>query len=239
MKLPHFTQHGTRRDGDSLDVLDDETELLKELFDKWDETSPSNFGDRRAIVKAKWSHGTVGKLLLEHSAVWLASAEDVARTIQSFGRSSLADELIRQRELARPFVDHMAKVSRGVQPISLAITPEFVDAVNGLRQTIGPALSWLSREGSAGAEERLRGSREELKTAKFVRKHAPAHPGRHHFYDNLPMVVRLHSAFDRLAGFPWGESSLGNSRLARAYDQEALAQDQAKHRQRSERRNPV
>ena len=80
MKLPHFTQHGTRTSGDALDVFVEETDLLRQLFAKWNTTSP-NRSMGGAAVTAKWDHGTIGKLLLEHAAVRLAAAEDIARVL--------------------------------------------------------------------------------------------------------------------------------------------------------------
>ena len=35
MKLPHFTQHGSRTTGDALDLFADETVLLQKLLLMW------------------------------------------------------------------------------------------------------------------------------------------------------------------------------------------------------------
>ena len=76
MKLPHFTQHGTRTTGDALDLFVEETSLLRELFAKWHTTTPEpTMGEK--VVTAKWDHGTIGKLLLEHAAVRLAAGEEI------------------------------------------------------------------------------------------------------------------------------------------------------------------
>ena len=63
--------------------------------------------------------------------------------------------------------------------------------------------------------------RHRLRSAKFIRKHAPAHPGPPgRWYDRIPVLLRLRAAEDRLRGFPWGESRLGDRKLARRYDRE-------------------
>ncbi len=80
MKRPHFTQHGTRTSGDALDVFVEETALLRQLFAKWNTTTPDRTMGGGAVT-AKWDHGTVGKLLLEHAAVRLAAGEDIARVL--------------------------------------------------------------------------------------------------------------------------------------------------------------
>ena len=43
-------------------------------------------GDK--VVTAKWDHGTIGKLLLEHAAVRLAAGEDIVRGSAEIGSDS-------------------------------------------------------------------------------------------------------------------------------------------------------
>jgi hypothetical protein len=176
---------------------------------------------RRGAVKAKWDHGTIGKLLLEHTAVWLAAEEDVSRVLRLAGHGEQAEVLDHRHELVRPLLDRMAEISRGVQPISLAISPDFVEPVEQLREVLADELGSARRTASTSRIATLLGEHlHDLRSAKFIRKHAPAHPGRHHWLDHVPGVVRTHSVFDRLRGFPWGESSLGDRKLAREYDRE-------------------
>jgi hypothetical protein len=218
MKLPHFTQHGTRTSGDALDLFVEETALIRELFAKWNTTTPERtMGDR--TVPAKWDHGTIGKLLLEHAAVRLAASEDIARVLEEIGRSR---ESARLDEWHRPVLDDMYDSSRGVQPIALAITPGFIEAVEQLQELVRPAVG-----GGPEARARLDLSaalgpeRTRLRSAKFIRKHAPAHPGpSRRWYDRIPVLLRMHAAEDRLRGFPWGESRLGDRKLAERYDRE-------------------
>ena len=140
MKLPHFTQHGSRKTGDALDLFGDETTLLEDLCNAWEATTPDrSMGDK--VVTAKWDHGTVGKLLLEHTAVRLAASEDVARVLSEEGRDIVATLLTDENEAVRPLLDHMYDSARGVQPISVAITPSFVEPADALLGLLRPSLS--------------------------------------------------------------------------------------------------
>ena len=221
MKLPHLTQHGTRQSGDALDVFIDETELLDELFDKWKATTPDrSVGDE--VVSAKWDHGTVGKLLLEHAAVRLAASEELARVLSAEGKDALASLLRDENMALRPLLDQMYDAARGVQPISVAITPEFIGPVESLFDLIGPALGPKQSSRLKGILATALGlERRRLRSATYIRKHAPAHPGPPgRWYDRVPFLVRLRAGEDRLRGFPWGESSLADRKLARRYDRE-------------------
>jgi hypothetical protein len=221
MKLPHFTQHGSSTTGDALDLLGDETNLLDELFTAWKASTPDrSLGDR--VISAKWDHGTIGKLLLEHTAVRLAASEDVARVLSEEGRDAVASLLNEENKAVRPLLDQMYDSARGVQPISLAITPSFVEPANALLDLLKPSLGQaqlsrtMTRLAAALGPERRR-----LRSAKFIRKHAPAHPGPpDRWYDRIPILLRFRAAEDRLRGFPWGESRLGDRKLARRFDHE-------------------
>lgn len=221
MKLPHFTEHGTRTTGDALDLFAEETTLLRRLFAKWNTTTPDRTMGGNA-VPAKWDHGTIGKLLLEHAAVRLAAGEDIARVLQEVGRTREARRLEGTNHLMRPLLDQMYDNSRGIQPISVAITPGFIEAVEQLQELLRPelggapeSLARFELTAALGAE------RTRLRTAKFLRKHAPAHPGpERRWYDRVPALLRVHAAEDRLRGFPWGESHLGDRKLAERYDRE-------------------
>ncbi len=112
--------------------------------------------------------------------------------------------------------------TRGIQPISVAITPDFVEGVEQLQELLRPELGGAP-ESLVQAEliAALGPDRARLRSATFVRKHAPAHPGpTRRWYDRVPALLRVHAAGDRLRGFPWGESRLGDRELAERYDRE-------------------
>jgi hypothetical protein len=216
----HFTQHGSRTTGDALDVLGDEVDLLRELFDAWEATTPSGVPGGE-VVPAKWDHGTIGKLLLEHAAVYLAASRDVAGALAGAGRQAEAAAIGSRLDALRPVIDRMDDASHGVQPMSLAITPAFIEATRDLGELLHDELH---AEPGAEAAARLAGllgtGRSSLHDARFVRKHAPSHPGPPRWYDRFPLLVRVKAGFDRLRGFPWGESGLGDAKLAEHYDRE-------------------
>jgi hypothetical protein len=221
MKLPHFTQHGSSTKGDALDLLADESHLLDMLFAAWKETTPDrSMGDK--VVTAKWDHGTIGKLLLEHTAVRLAASEDVARVLSEEGRGAVASLLSDENKTVRPLLDQMYDSARGVQPISVGITPSFVEPVDALLDLLRPSIGHAQlRQTTDTLAAALGSERRRLRSAKFIRKHAPAHPGPpDRWYDRIPILLRLRAAEDRLRGFPWGESRLADRKLARQYDHE-------------------
>lgn len=212
---------GARKEGDSLDLFAEETDLLRQLFAKWDTTTPDRTMGGEAVI-AKWDHGTVGKLILEHAAVRLAAGEDVSRVLRDVGRTEESCHLEQESHALRPILDEMYVNAAGVQPISVSIFPAFIDAVDRLQEVLRPRLGGarqsrtLSELSAALGPERNR-----LRSAKFIRRHAPAHPGpTRRWYDRIPFLLRVHAASDRLRGFPWGESSLGDRKLAQRYDRE-------------------
>lgn len=216
----HYTEHGARQEGDSLDLMREESDLLQRLFVKWAKTTPEG-KDRGAAVTAKWDHGTVGKLLLEHSAVWLAAALDVARVLDAVGAADTASAIRRRTETVRPHIGRMAERSHGVQPINLAIAPEFTGAVEALHEHFSMEIA--TDEGVVPLQRleiQLGNHRGNLRGAKYIRKHAPVHPDRSHWFNRMPFVVRIQTAFDRLRGFPWAESGLADRNLAEDYDRE-------------------
>lgn len=114
----------------------------------------------------------------------------------------------------------LATMSAGVSPMSLAGSREFVEALQELRATLQPCLldASLSKERLI---EALGGHRAELHSAKYLRKHAPTHPSQGKWYDKVPILLRLHTAYDRVRGFPWAESSpLASPSVADRYDRE-------------------
>lgn len=216
----HLTRHAGRREGDALDVVDDKIGLLRDLFGAWQATDPARVaGDD--VVPAKWDHGTVGELLIEHSAVLLAAERDVARVLGGLGEAGAVQWLADHTERLRRAVDRVNQLARGVNPVSLAVTPEFLEAVDQLRAALDDELA----AGWAGPDTdrllaKLGQHRSSLRSARFIRSHAPSNPGPPGRYRHLAPLVRLKAAIDRLRGFPWGESSLGDAKLADRFDRE-------------------
>ncbi|HVX23440.1 MAG TPA: hypothetical protein VHB02_19010 [Acidimicrobiales bacterium] len=210
----HLLRHGGTGPGDSLDLLAAERDALDRLLGEWSATRPGVHAPATAVV-TKWDHGTLGKLLLERSAVWLAAREDVARALDRAGQEAAVGDLRGDAGELRSIVDRMDRASRGVQPISLAVSPEFDEAVSRLGQQV--ASGALRPAAVAEAGRAVGPFRADLRSASFVRRHAPTHPGRGR---RRPLSERLHTALDRLRGLPWAESPLADRAIAQRYDQE-------------------
>lgn len=219
----HFSQHGSApTTGDSLDVYAEESDILKQVLAHWDDTRPPHApAEGESGAPEKWDNGTLGKLTLEHAALLLAAQEDIAKALSVGGRHDLEHRLSQAAESMRPKLSRMDKLSRGVNPISLAGDPQFLDAFTDLRSTLQPELL-DDRTSPHALEEGLGERRQDLRSAKYIRKHAPSAPGPRRWYDKLPFMVRAHTAYDRTRGFPWAESApLASSEVAQRYDGEA------------------
>jgi hypothetical protein len=213
----HVTQHGHSRRGDAFDLWRTETGLLRELFTQWAATDPHGTTGEEAVL-AKWDHGTVGKLLIEHSAVRLSASEEVARVLRQLGHPDRATRLEETATAVRPLVERLYQSGRGIQPISLAITPDFVDAVGALHDALRMDLE---DEGMVGTLSGVLGThRGDLRSARFIRRHAPARARSGRWSHRFAVVARFRTAIDRLAGLPWAESSVADRKLAEHYDTE-------------------
>lgn len=219
MLFRHLSHHGSGATGDALDMWAHEGKVLEELAERWRARDPGALPpDSR--VEAQWDRGTVGKLLLEHGALWLAALRDVLRVLgddPGEAGAELAALRSRAREM-RPLLDAVDERSRGVQPLSLVKDAGYLEAVGRMIHTLGAALADRQADADRLAEL-LDERRGRLHSAKQLAKRAPTHPGSPHWYHRIPGVVRLHAAYDRLRGFPWAESQpLANQDLARHYD---------------------
>lgn len=199
---------------DALDLLDDEGAKLRELFERWDaaqagsqENAAAAQADpdaNAALVRSNYELGTLGKLLLEHGAVYLAACEEVSRRLRP--DVSLKRELDAVSEATRPILDQLDEMNRGVAAVSVA-SPAFEAAIALLRSALFAKGSPLGDAGlisSLGASLGTR--RSTLHSAKFVTRRAPTHPGTRRWYSQIPLVARVHYLYDWTRGCPWAES---------------------------------
>ena len=70
------------RDADSLDVLEEASANIQELLSTWYALSPSKFDGGDAVSPAR-DRGTVGKEIMEQTALRLAAIDDVARVLDN------------------------------------------------------------------------------------------------------------------------------------------------------------
>jgi hypothetical protein len=222
MRTRHLTQHGTTREGDAIDVLAQQNETLRALLDDWVKTEPPWGKDPETVITMSWDNGTVGKLILEHTAVALAARENVAGVLEDDGKVELARNVRVQAAQLRSLLNRFDEAGHGFGPMELARSQEFAETVRALRavleEDLGPSEGPVDPDSIANA---MRDRRGDLQSARFLRKHAPAHPGRKRWYSNIPPLVRLHAAYDRIRGLPWAESSPNaNPKISEQYNED-------------------
>jgi hypothetical protein len=190
--------------------------------DGWQNTVPAGDDDTAAIVEDAWDHGTFGKMLVEHAAVRVAAKEDLARVLRDSGHRDLAAQFIAHLPQVRALLDRLDEHARGVAPISLAGSEDFAAAVADLAAVIQADLAAEADEQLPRIAAALGPRRRQLRSARYVSVHAPTHPGAaRRWYDNIPILVRLHAGYDHLRGWPWAKGPLGDARVARRVERDS------------------
>jgi hypothetical protein len=205
---------------DSLDLIRSEDCLLESLFAEWDHGAPdSDTSNEDAVVRA-WKRGTIGKLILEHAALRLAAKADVMFCLQRGGRTEMAGAFGQHATEARRVIDQLDRYSRGVTALDLRYSDEFGDGIENLRRIWRGELRSESEYSLDHVATILGTNRSQLRTARFVKKHAPVHPAlRARWYHRIALVLRLHALYDRFRGLPTSESgTFSDRRLAQQYD---------------------
>jgi len=205
---------------DSLDLIRAEDERLTDLFVDWDRGAPDPHMTNGDAVERAWKRGTVGKLVLEHGAVRSAAKADVVSCLRRCGHPELAGALGEHATEARRVLDELEQTSRGISSLDLRYADEFGDAVEELRRVWRGELRSETEFSLDKVAAALGSDRSHLRSARFVRKHAPVHPApRLRWYHRIPPVVRLRVLYDQLRGFPTSESATFSDReLAQTYD---------------------
>jgi hypothetical protein len=214
----HFTQHGTSRQGDSLDLFKEESEVLAAAFPHWEQTRGGAAAGRMAGA-ANFDNGTMGKLILEHAAVHLGAARDICRVLRNGARTTELQEMEQVLDRMWPVIDRLDELGRGTEPVAVAANDDFADALAKLRTVLEPIA------GDTAFADRLARTlgdrRHQLRTARYIRRHSPTHPGPGRWYDSIGVLARVHTAYDRSRGFPWAESApMASPELAELYDRD-------------------
>jgi hypothetical protein len=205
---------------DALSLLAEQDEVLGEIFAGWHDSAPDAAASGRVTVRRAFDHGTLGKLLIEHAAVRVAAKRDIERVLRANAFDGLADQLTSHLGTVCQQLDRLDELGRGVVATGVAASEEFADAVDALAATI---QSDLEREPVVlipRIAEALGTQRDQLHSAKHVAAHAPTHPAPNpRWYDNIPVLVRIHARYDYLRGYPWADSRpYYNSKVAERYD---------------------
>jgi hypothetical protein len=144
---------------------------------------------------------------------------DVRRALSDAGRHDLEHRLAEQSVSIAPLLSRVDKLARGVGTLSLAGSEEFVEALTELRAAVQPAL--FDGPSPFDLGQALGEQRAQLRSARWVRRHAPTSPSPGKWYDKVPLFLRLHTALDRGRGFPWAESRpIASPEIAQHYDQQ-------------------
>jgi hypothetical protein len=194
---------------DSLTLLAELDRLLIEIFNGWDATAPSpGVDDAGTAVRSAFKRGTYGKLLIEHAALRVAAKTDVARALCDIGSDALADDLCRQLPKVRLVLDRLDEFARGVEAMGVASSEEFAGAVGEVAALVRADLGTEAAEAIPRIAAALGDHRDKLHSARWVRHHAPTHPGQtQRWYSRIPVVVRIQARYDHLRGFPWARSA--------------------------------
>ena len=207
------------RPPDSLDLLAEQDRALAAIFEGWDRTAPDT-ADGPEVVELDYDHGTYGKLLIEHAAVRVAAKADIERVLRAQGLDALADQLTAHLREVRDLLDRLDEMARGVAPIGVGGSLEFAGVAGTLAGTIRADL----RNEPVGLIPKiavaLGPARGHLRSAKWVGSHAPTHPGStQRWFDDIPILARVHARYDHLRGYPWADSSpFGELGIAARYD---------------------
>jgi len=184
---------------DSLDLLLEEDRALVNLFRDW--AAPAG-RDPATAVKHAWDKGTFGMLVIEHAAIRLAAQEDIARVLGDLGQDGLADRLTRHTSAVRALLDRLSDQARGLSARDLAISEPFAHSIEELGRLIGADVA-SGQDESGRIRDALGEARSQLRTAAFVVKRSPTHPGPSKaWYDRVPFLAYLHTRFDRMDGYP-------------------------------------
>lgn len=216
----HVTRHGGLSHGDSVDLFDDECHTLRAALFEWEATRPDASGQTgHSDASTRWDNGTLGKLVLEHGALWLAAARDLVRALRAAGEKDVSSRLESRADDVRRWLGRLDEAGRGLKPIVLSTDVGYADALMGFKTAFSGLLN--DESFTENALRALGDRRGELRTAKYLRKHAPTHPGTPRWYNRTGPLVRAQTAFDRARGFPWAESStIASEKVAARYDKD-------------------
>ncbi len=193
------------RNQDSLDLLGRQDRVLEQLFEAWRSDDPEG-RDRGTKIKANWQRGTVAKLVLEQGALRIAALEDVVRILRLCHQGELAENAGASIPAAKLCLDRIDECSRGVTALDLRYSSTMKESIEELRNLW---IEDMQRKDAAlpAIAQTLGPERKRLRSALYIRAHAPLHPSVHQrWYHKIPLTVRIHALYDLLRSFPDAES---------------------------------
>lgn len=220
MTLMHFTKPSGRVAGTSLDLLELQIRRLRLLCERWRATDPDGLSGR-AVVRATWEHGSIGKLIIEHSALLIGAEQDALRVLENTDFPLPLDGLRHHLDEAVTSQDEVWEVARGVHPVDLMTNHRFSGVLDDLLGALSEDLTgrWAGSD-TDSATAHLRQHRDQLRSARYIRSHSPSHPSGRYAHRRIAPLLRSKVAFDRLRGYPWAESSsFGDTGVAKQIDE--------------------
>ena len=161
---------------------------------------------RGTKIKANWQRGTVAKLVLEQGALRIAALEDVVRILRLCHQGELAENAGASIPAAKLCLDRIDECSRGVTALDLRYSSTMKESIEELRNLW---IEDMQRKDAAlpAIAQTLGPERKRLRSALYIRAHAPLHPSVHQrWYHKIPLTVRIHALYDLLRSFPDAES---------------------------------
>jgi len=209
----------TIRKEDSLDLLDRQDRVLEELFDEWSDADPTGLEPGQK-VEVNWRRGTVAKLILEQGALRVAAQDDVIACLARSHHDRLAESLGEHIPAAKGYLDRIDECSRGVTPLDLRYSAGLRESIEALSKLWGDDLRHVRTTLPAVAQA-LGAERQGLRSARYVRAHAPLHPTvRQRWHHRVPGMSRLHALYDLVRSLPDAESSaFADQAVSRKVDQ--------------------
>ena len=190
-------------DGDAIDLLDYEDRAVTELLGAFSDDTLDRV-----------QHGEVVKLLVEHLAVRQVAREELADAVAGVPALAALERRMRDGVAERRTeLRRLDELTRGVQPINVNQGQDTDAAVAQARPRLEEEIRFDLEELVPSLRRQLTDrQRAHLPSARYIRRHAPTHPGPHgrRWYDRIGPLLRLHAVYDYLRGFPTGGVKLSD-----------------------------
>jgi hypothetical protein len=184
----------------SLDLLQREDLLLKDLFEQIIQT-------RESTVDTRYDYGNSAKQIIRHVAIRQASAMDVGTvTSRVPALEAVGTRMLERGVASRRIFDQVGDMSRGIQGMYLNQGQDFDGPLRMLINAVSLEIDWELSE----AIPLIRGSLpprdavQRLKSARLIERHAPTrlHPSGTRWFEYSPVVSRVLTMYDHLRDHP-------------------------------------
>jgi hypothetical protein len=193
----------------SLDVLQREDLLLKDLFEKINQS-------RESTVDTRYDYGNSAKQIIRHMAIRLASTMDVGAVTSRVPALEATGTRILERGITvRGIFDQVGNMSRGIQGIYLNQGQDFDGPLTKLIESVSREIDWeLSEAISLIRRSLAQGiGVPRLKSARYVERHAPTrlHSSGTRWFECSPLVSRVVTIYDHVRDHPRASHDAGGA----------------------------